>query len=244
MKETVYQARMELRRALNLPAVHGDIRSLRIRYRVKLALWELNLRSLFVVKRGMDVAISLAGLILLWPAFVGIAAVILLEDGWPVFYVQNRVGLNGRAFRLYKFRSMYRDADRRRSDLQGRNESSGGVLFKIRKDPRVTRVGRFLRRFSLDELPQLFNVLKGDLALVGPRPPVPSEVAQYSLEQRKRLHVKPGLTCFWQIQGRSEIPFQEQVRLDLQYIHSQGLWKDLAILAKTIPAVFFGRGAY
>ncbi len=244
MKETVYQARMELLRALNLPAVHGDIRSLRIRYRVKLALWELNLRSLFVVKRGMDVAISLAGLILLWPAFVGIAAVILLEDGWPVFYVQNRVGLNGRAFRLYKFRSMYRDADRRRSDLQGRNESSGGVLFKIRKDPRVTRVGRFLRRFSLDELPQLFNVLKGDLALVGPRPPVPSEVAQYSLEQRKRLHVKPGLTCFWQIQGRSEIPFQEQVRLDLQYIHSQGLWKDLAILAKTIPAVFFGRGAY
>lgn len=244
MQGTVYQARMELLRALKLPPNHREARALRIRHRLKLALWEFNLRSLFVVKRGMDIAVALAGLVLLLPVFLLVAAAILLEDGWPVSYVQDRVGLNGRVFRLYKFRSMARGADRQQAALAAHNESADGVLFKMRRDPRVTRVGRVLRRFSLDELPQLVNVLKGDLALVGPRPPLPREVAAYSLDDRKRLHAKPGLTCFWQIQGRSEIPFKEQVRLDLQYIHSQSLWKDLGILARTIPAVLLGRGAY
>jgi lipopolysaccharide/colanic/teichoic acid biosynthesis glycosyltransferase len=118
------------------------------------------------------------------------------------------------------------------------------VIFKMKHDPRITRVGRFIRRFSIDEMPQFVNVLLGDLALVGPRPPVPREVAEYTLEERKRLHAKPGLTCLWQIQGRSEIPFKEQVRLDLQYIHSQSLWKDIVIMLKTVPAVLLGRGAY
>ena len=173
---------------------------------------------------------------------VGVA--IVLEDGWPVFFAQQRVGLNGALFPFYKFRSMLRNADKLKDQLLQQNESGDGVIFKMKHDPRITRTGRFIRRFSLDELPQLLNVLRGDLTIVGPRPPVPREVALYTLEDRKRLHVKPGLTCFWQIQGRSEIPFKEQVRLDLQYIHSQSLRQDLLIMVKTIPAVLFGRGAY
>ena len=139
---------------------------------------------------------------------------------------------------------MRRDADTLKQQLSEQNESEDGVIFKMRDDPRVTRVGRFIRRFSVDELPQLFNVLLGDLSVVGPRPPIPSEVSLYTLDQRRRLHVKPGLTCLWQIGGRSEIPFTEQVRLDLQYIHSQSLWQDIRIILKTIPAVLLGKGAY
>jgi lipopolysaccharide/colanic/teichoic acid biosynthesis glycosyltransferase len=128
--------------------------------------------------------------------------------------------------------------------LREQNESSGGVIFKMKDDPRVTRVGRVLRRFSIDETPQFVNVLLGDLALVGPRPPIPEEVAQYSLSDRKRLHVKPGITCLWQIQGRSDVPFDKLVSLDMQYIRSQSFLKDIVIIIKTIPAVLFGRGAY
>jgi lipopolysaccharide/colanic/teichoic acid biosynthesis glycosyltransferase len=125
-----------------------------------------------------------------------------------------------------------------------RNESGDGVIFKIKNDPRLLRCGRLLRRFSIDELPQFLNVLVGDLSIVGPRPPLPVEVRQYSLSDRKRLHVKPGLTCLWQISGRSDIPFGAQVSLDMQYIQSQSIWKDLIIVLKTIPAVLLGRGAY
>jgi lipopolysaccharide/colanic/teichoic acid biosynthesis glycosyltransferase len=170
--------------------------------------------------------------------------IILCEDGRPFFFVQQRVGLNGRIFPFYKFRSMVKNAEQLKDQLARQNESGDGVIFKMKRDPRITRIGGFLRRFSVDEFPQFFNVLKGDLAIVGPRPPVPREVAQYTLEDRKRLHVKPGLTCLWQIQGRSEIPFKEQVRLDLQYIRSQSLRKDLMIMLKTVPAVLLGRGAY
>jgi len=139
---------------------------------------------------------------------------------------------------------MYRDADQRKDRLAAQNDSRDGVIFKMKNDPRVTKVGRFIRRFSIDELPQVLNVLFGDLAVVGPRPPVPREVAQYTLAERRRLHVKPGLTCLWQIQGRSELPFKQQVRLDLQYIHSQSVWKDIVIILKTVPAVLLGKGAY
>jgi len=136
------------------------------------------------------------------------------------------------------------NAEKSRSELEDRNESKDGVIFKIRKDPRVTFIGRIIRKFSIDELPQLFNVLTNDMSLVGPRPPLPSEVADYTLDQRQRLHIKPGITCIWQISGRSDISFKEQVELDKQYIGSRSLRKDLVILLKTIPAVITGRGAY
>ena len=139
---------------------------------------------------------------------------------------------------------MYVDAEARKDALLAQNESTGGVIFKMKNDPRITPVGRFIRKFSIDELPQLWNVLKGDMTLVGPRPPVPREVALYSLEERKRLNVIPGITCLWQVSGRSDIPFQEQVRLDKEYIRTHGVWNDFKILLRTIPAIISGKGAY
>jgi lipopolysaccharide/colanic/teichoic acid biosynthesis glycosyltransferase len=139
---------------------------------------------------------------------------------------------------------MYADAEARKAELLARNEMQGGVLFKMRDDPRVTRVGRFIRKTSIDELPQLWNVFKGDMSLVGPRPPVPSEVNEYSLADRRRLEVIPGITCIWQVSGRSEIPFEQQVELDVEYIQSQSVWMDIKLLLKTIPALLLGKGAY
>jgi lipopolysaccharide/colanic/teichoic acid biosynthesis glycosyltransferase len=244
VNESIYQARLSLFKTLDLPVSQADVRRLRRSQARKLAVWEIGLRSLFAFKRILDVLGATVGLILLSPLFLVVALAIVIEDGWPIFFAQTRVGQYGRQFKFYKFRSMLRNAEKQKATLAQQNESGDGVIFKMKRDPRVTRVGRFIRRFSIDELPQFLNVLLGDLALVGPRPPVPREVAEYRLEERKRLHAKPGLTCLWQIQGRSEIPFKEQVRLDLQYIHSQSLWKDMVILVKTVPAVLFGRGAY
>ena len=244
MNESVYQARRELFKTLNLPVSKADIKRLRWRQRSRLLVWEWALSSLLVVKRLMDVVCSLFAIVLFMPLFIVVAVLIVIEDGWPVLFVQQRVGINGRIFNFYKFRSMLRGADRIKEQLMSQNESAGGVIFKMKKDPRITRIGRILRRFSIDEAPQFFNVLAGDLSLVGPRPPLPSEVAQYTLEDRKRLHVKPGLTCLWQIGGRSDIPFKQQVRLDMEYIHSRSIWQDICIMLKTIPAVLFGRGAY
>ena len=244
MNDSIYQARMELFKTLNLPVSRASTRLFRWRLRCKLGFWELGLRSLYAFKRLVDIVCSLCALILLTPFFLVIMLIILIEDGRPFFFVQQRVGLNGRIFNFYKFRSMVKNAEKLKDQLIKQNESGDGVIFKMKKDPRITKIGGFLRRFSVDEFPQFFNVLKGDLAIVGPRPPVPREVAQYTLEDRKRLHVKPGLTCLWQIQGRSEIPFKEQVRLDLQYIQSQSLLKDFVIMLKTVPAVLLGRGAY
>lgn len=244
MNDAIYQARRELFESLQLPGSRAGFRMLRWRQRIKLAVWEVGLVGLIAIKRMMDFLLSLAALILFFPVFMAVGLAIYVEDGRPLFFSQKRVGLNGREFWFFKFRSMYRNADRRLDSLQAQNDSRDGVIFKMKNDPRITRVGCFLRRFSLDELPQLFNVLLGDMAVVGPRPPLPREVKQYTLAERKRLHVKPGLTCLWQINGRSELPFKQQVRLDLQYIHSQSLWKDIVIILKTVPAVFFGRGAY
>jgi len=244
MNDDIYQARMELFQTLNLPVSRAGVHLFRWRQRLKLFAWEFGLRSLYSIKRLLDIALSLIALILLTPVFLTIMLAIMIEDGRPFFFVQQRVGLNGRVFNFFKFRSMVRNAEKLKDQLLKQNESGDGVIFKMKRDPRITRVGGLLRRFSIDEFPQFFNVLKGDLAIVGPRPPVPREVAQYSLEDRKRLHIKPGLTCLWQIQGRSEIPFKEQVRLDLQYIHSQSLRKDFWIMLKTVPAVLLGRGAY
>ena len=193
-------------------------------------------------KRAMDLAVS--GLILVsfgW-LFGMIAAAIKLTSKGPIFFRQTRVGMNGRRFTMLKFRSMVADADRRLAELKALNEMDGPV-FKIKKDPRITRVGGFLRKFSLDELPQLWNVFVGEMSLVGPRPPLPSEVEQYGDSQRRRLSVRPGLTCLWQISGRNTVNFEKWVELDLQYIDNWSQALDLRILAKTVPVVRTGKGA-
>lgn len=244
MNPNVYSARQELLKQLDLPMSKADVKRFQRKQRMKLLIWELSMGSLFFVKRVVDVVASGLGMLVLSPVFIGLIVAIILEDGWPVFYSQNRVGQNGRVFRFYKFRSMVRNADKIKEQLKEQNESGDGVIFKMKHDPRVTKIGRFIRRYSLDELPQLFNVFIGDMSLVGPRPPIPLEVAEYTLEERKRLHVKPGITCIWQVSGRSDIPFKEQVQLDVQYIRSQGIWNDFLLLLKTIPAVLLGKGAY
>jgi exopolysaccharide biosynthesis polyprenyl glycosylphosphotransferase len=194
------------------------------------------------IKRAMDVVFS--GLFLLtfsW-LYLLIAFMIKATSRGPVLFCQERVGMNGRRFTFYKFRSMVVDADRRKAELQHLNEMDGPV-FKIKNDPRVTRVGRFLRKFSLDELPQMWNVFTGDMSLVGPRPPVPAEVEKYESWARRRLSVRPGLTCLWQISGRNNINFNEWMELDLAYIDNWTLGLDVEILIKTVPAVLGGRGA-
>lgn len=206
--------------------------------------WRLTVWSSYKLKRTVDVLASGLGLILLSPFLLLIALLIRLTSPGPALFHQVRVGLYGRHFNFLKFRSMYTDAEARRAELQSQNESTDGVIFKMKKDPRVTPIGRFLRRTSLDEMPQLFNVLMGDMSLVGPRPPLPSEVREYTLEDRKRLNVKPGITCIWQVSGRSDIPFEQQVLLDKAYICSHGFLRDFVILLKTIPAILLGRGAY
>jgi len=229
---------------MDIPVTKADIHILRWKQRGRLFLWEGMLHSLFLVKRLVDVVISLCAMIVLFPLMLLVALCIVVEDGFPVIYVQKRVGLNGREFYFYKFRSMVNGADKMKPELQEQNQSGATVTFKMKNDPRVLRFGRFLRRYSIDEVPQFVNVLVGDLSLVGPRPPLPEEVKSYTLTDRKRLHVKPGMTCLWQIRGRSDLSFDKQVGLDMQYIQSQSLIKDLVIILKTIPAVLFGRGAY
>ena len=211
---------------------------------LRLQTWRFTVRFSYAVKRAIDVIGSLAGMVLLSPVFLGIALAVKLTSPGPVIFAQVRVGRYGRHFRFYKFRSMYVDAEERKKELLAKNESKDGVIFKMKDDPRITKVGKFLRRTSLDELPQLWNVFIGDMSLVGPRPPVPKEVQEYTLEDRKRLDVIPGITCLWQIKGRSEIPFHEQVRLDKEYILAPSVWTDIKILLKTIPAIIGGKGAY
>ncbi len=194
-------------------------------------------------KRLLDVVAALILLLLACPVLLLIALLIKLEDGGPVFFTQTRIGQEGKEFKMYKLRSMCLDAESRLKDLLGKNQHQDGVTFKIKADPRITRVGKWLRKFSFDELPQIYNVLIGDMSLVGPRPPLPREVAKYSPGDRRRLAIKPGITCIWQISGRAEIDFSGQVRLDVDYIEKQNLWTDLSILTRTVPAVLSGRGA-
>ena len=205
--------------------------------------WRCLLAGTQFVKRFFDVAVSGLVLILLAPMFLLTALLIKLEDGGPIFFAQTRVGKWGRQFKMYKFRSMCVDAEKKLATLLAQNQHGQGITFKIKKDPRITRIGRWLRKFSIDEFPQFYNVFKGDMSLVGPRPPVPREVALYSMADRRRLAVTPGLTCFWQIGGRADIDFPQQVELDVQYIESQSFWVDVKILLKTVPAVLTGRGA-
>ena len=195
-----------------------------------------------LVKRVIDVVGSAASLFALSPVLIGTVLAIKLTSPGPIFFPQRRSGLHGRVFTMYKFRSMYRDAEARKHELATMNEVDGPV-FKIRRDPRITPVGRWIRKFSIDELPQLWNVLRGDMSLVGPRPPLPKEVEQYERWQRRRLSMKPGITCLWQVSGRNHIGFEEWIRLDLAYIDNWSLTLDLKILVRTVPAVVLARGA-
>lgn len=206
--------------------------------------WLLVVRGTYFVKRCSDIAGSFCLLLCLTPLFMVVAIAIKIESSGPVMFRQTRVGRWGKLFTMWKFRSMYMDAEERKKELEGQNEMAGGTLFKMKSDPRITRVGKFIRKASIDELPQLWNVLTGDMSLVGPRPALPSEVNTYLLEERRRLDAIPGITCIWQVSGRSEIPFEQQVHLDIDYIESQSLLLDLGLLLKTIPAVFMGKGAY
>ena len=199
-------------------------------------------QSRLVVKRAIDLLAAGSLLVLLSPLVLVIGLLVKATSRGPVLFRQQRCGLNGRRFTLYKFRTMVADAEARRSEVAHLNEMDGPV-FKARDDPRVTALGRVLRRLSLDELPQLWNVLRGDMSLVGPRPPIPAEVEDYARWQRRRLSMKPGLTCLWQVSGRNEIDFERWMELDLEYIDTWSLRLDLAILLKTIPVVVTGRGA-
>jgi len=194
------------------------------------------------VKRLLDLAVSATAIAILLPLWIIIPAMIRMDSPGPALFAQERVGKNGRRFKMFKFRSMVRDAERLKASLARLNEMDGPV-FKIKADPRITKMGRFIRKTSIDELPQLFNVFIGDMSLVGPRPPIPSEVAQYGLWQKKRLSVKPGITCLWQISGRNEIKFNEWMRLDRQYIDNWSLVFDMKILFKTALVVFSRKGA-
>jgi exopolysaccharide biosynthesis polyprenyl glycosylphosphotransferase len=194
-------------------------------------------------KRPFDLALGLVILAMLAPVFLIIAALVKFTSAGPVMFVQKRVGKNGAPFAIYKFRSMYMDAEARRAELLATSDREG-ICFKSKNDPRITPVGRWLRRLSLDELPQIFNVLKGDMSLVGPRPALPSEVAAYPARAMQRLSVLPGITGLWQVSGRAEIGFDEMVELDIHYARTGSLWADLVILMRTFEAVFSGRGAY
>ncbi len=201
-------------------------------------------RSYLVMKRAIDIIGSFCGLVVLSILFVVIALLIKLEDPkGKVFFKQLRVGKDGKEFYIYKFRSMASDAEERLKELLAHNEVSG-AMFKMKDDPRVTKIGKFIRKTSIDELPQLFNVLKGEMSLVGPRPPLPREVAEYSLYDKQRLLVVPGCTGLWQVSGRSNLGFEEMVELDLIYINNRSLSYDLKIIIKTITVMLFTKDAY
>jgi len=194
-------------------------------------------------KHSFDFVFSALMLVVFSPFFLLISLLIKATSRGPVFFIQERCGLNGRRFRMLKFRTMVLNAEELKVALAGMNEMSGPV-FKIKNDPRVTPIGKFLRKTSFDEFPQFINVLKGEMSVVGPRPPVPSEVEKYEYWQRRRLSMRPGITCLWQISGRNEINFDDWMKLDLQYIDNWHLWLDFKIILKTLPVVFLGRGAY
>lgn len=238
------------KRLLTASTPFGRLR-LRIYMGWKRLAWRWTIGFTAFVKRAIDIAASGSLLVLLSPLLL-VVALLIRRDGGPVFFRQIRVGLRGREFGMLKFRSMCVDAEAKLKELLAQNEKSDGITFKMKNDPRITPVGRFIRRTSIDELPQMINVLKGEMSLVGPRPPLPREVALYTAEDRRRLLATPGITCLWQIGerkggllevgDRNTIEFPEQVSLDVRYIESQSVLKDLLILIKTVPAVLLGKG--
>lgn len=213
-------------------------------YRFNVLFWKVSLKLKRSLKRLIDIFASIILILLFIPLFIIVAFIIRYESKGAVIFTQIRVGEKGKLFKMYKFRSMIQDAEILKEKLALNNESKDGVIFKIKDDPRITKFGKFIRKTSIDELPQLLNVLIGDMSLVGPRPPVLSEVVQYNLDDKKRLDAKPGITCIWQVSGRSQIPFKQQVQMDKEYIKDQSFIKDLKLLLKTIPAVLFAKGSY
>lgn len=217
----------------------------RLRARRDKWVWWWATRKFPLLKRFLDISLTLCALVALAPLFAVVALIIKLYDRGPVFFWQERVGLHGVIFKFPKFRSMCVNAEEVRRLIEAQNQhGSDGVTFKMKRDPRITPIGRIIRRTSIDELPQLWCVLRGDMSLVGPRPPLPSEVSRYSMLERQRLSVTPGLTCVWQVNGRSEIPFPQQVLMDIDYIQNRSVTEDVKLIAKTVPAVIRGRGAY
>ncbi len=216
----------------------------RLHYLRKKYLWRFVVGGSRLVKRVIDVAVASIALLCLSPFLAGIAIAIKLTDPGPFLFWQLRVGQWGKEFAFPKFRSMVMNAEALKGRLAAQNDHKNGITFKMKRDPRVTWIGRIIRKISADELPQLWCVIKGEMSLVGPRPPLPDEVERYTLLDRRRLDVKPGLTCIWQVTGRGDIPFDRQVELDVQYIESQSLWLDLVLLLKTAPAILIGKGAY
>lgn len=236
----------------NLRATNTRLGRWRIHFTLAIKRWAWLgfVNGAAITKRALDIVVAFAAIIIGSPVFL-IIAVLVKADGGPILFRQKRVGLMGREFGMFKFRSMCVDAEARLAPLLVWNERAGGITFKLKDDPRVTRVGRWIRRASIDELPQLFNVLTGEMSIVGPRPPVPREVALYTQADRRRFLVKPGITCLWQvgeriggtfeIGDRNQIDFDEQVRLDLRYIEQQSLFRDLWIMVKTVPAMALGK---
>ncbi|MCX6855268.1 MAG: sugar transferase [Verrucomicrobia bacterium] len=239
--------------ALRLIQAQSRLGRIRMRLAMNLKRWSwlTVVNGTHAVKRLFDIVISLVCLLMASPAFV-LVSLLIRRDGGPVFFKQKRVGLHGGEFEMLKFRSMCVDAEAKLAGLLAQNEKAQGITFKMKDDPRVTRVGRFIRKTSLDELPQFINVLRGDMSIVGPRPPLPREVALYSSSDRRRLYARPGITCLWQvgerrggvweIGDRNAIDFDEQVSLDVRYIESQSLVRDFWILLKTVPAIVLGKG--
>jgi exopolysaccharide biosynthesis polyprenyl glycosylphosphotransferase len=199
-------------------------------------------KGYYIIKRFLDIAGSLGGIIILSPVLIITAIAIKLDSRGPVLFSQERVGKNGKIFKMYKFRSMIMNAEKLLDKLKDKNEMSG-PMFKMANDPRVTKVGRFIRKTSIDELPQLINILKGEMSLVGPRPNLPSEVAQFTENQKKKLIVRPGLTCYWQVMGRNNIDFEEWMELDLKYIKERSLWLDMKLMLKTFKVLLGDKNA-
>jgi lipopolysaccharide/colanic/teichoic acid biosynthesis glycosyltransferase len=226
---------VELPAGIVLEAVSGE--QMDVVASIQAAPWRL------IAKRGMDIVGSLLALLVVSPVLLIAALAVLLTSSGPIFFVQERIGRGGRPFRMYKFRSMTHDAVDRRIHHEHANERTGPI-FKIRRDPRITPVGRIMRKLSIDELPQLVNVFLGDMSLVGPRPPLPGEFRRYGVREMQRLSVTPGMTCIWQVSGRSEVDWDDWIELDLEYIRTWSLLLDVKLLLLTIPAVLSGRGAY
>ncbi|MBT3483493.1 MAG: sugar transferase [Opitutales bacterium] len=218
--------------------------SLTLRSRFKRSTWNAVTGTTIGLKRLFDIFGSTCALIVLSPILAITAACIKFEDPGPVFFTQKRVGLKGNSFLIWKFRSMVSDAEKVAQHMIELQQVQDTVEMKLAGDPRVTRVGNFIRKYSIDELPQFWNVFIGDMSIVGPRPVVTAEVVGYTVEERQRLLAKPGLTCFWQIGGRTDLNFENQVRLDVEYIRSNNIWLDIKLLLLTVPAVLLGKGAY
>ena len=199
-------------------------------------------QAYFIIKRVIDIIGSLVGIFLLGPVMIVVGIWVKLDSKGPIFFRQERVGQEGKKFKMYKFRSMCSDAEDLLHKLQDRNQMAG-PMFKLKDDPRVTKIGRFIRKTSLDELPQLFNIIKGEMSLVGPRPSLPKEVAQFTSFQKQRLVAKPGLTCYWQVGGRSNTSFEEWMEMDVEYIEERNTWIDITLIFKTVGVLFGDEGA-